>query len=163
MRHHRLTRSAALGLALVAMTAPTAAAQSQDLRSPDARDSTPAAQTNVGALDQARRHHRLRALGGQDLRAPDTRDAAADRPVGHAIDQERYVASHGTKAPTPPSADILAPAPQVQSTDPGFDWGDAGIGAGILLALILLGLGSTLAVVHRRHGAPAPRETATTG
>jgi hypothetical protein len=55
MRHHRPTRSAVLGLALVALAAPTAAAQPQNLRSPDARDSTPAAQTNVGALDRARR------------------------------------------------------------------------------------------------------------
>jgi hypothetical protein len=131
MRHHRLTRSAALGLAVVALAAPTAAAQSQDLRSPDARDSTPAARIV------------------QDLRTPDTRDAAAGRPVNAGM-------------PTP-SVNMVAPTPPVQSTDPGFDWGDAGIGAGILLALILLGLGSTLAVVHRRHGAPAPRETATTG
>lgn len=37
MNHHRLTRSAALGLALAALAAPTAAAQ-QALRSPDTRD-----------------------------------------------------------------------------------------------------------------------------
>lgn len=86
MRHHRLTRSAALGLALVALVAlaaPTAAAQPHDLRSPDARDSTPAAQIP------------------RDLRTPDTRDAAADRPVGHAIDEEQYIAAHDTEAPTP--------------------------------------------------------------
>jgi hypothetical protein len=144
MRHHRLTRSAALGRALVALAAPTAAAQPQDPPSRDARDSTPAAQIAL------------------DLRTPDARDAAADRPVGHAIDEAQNRASHGTAAPTS-SVDIVTPAPPVQSTDPSFDWGDAGIGAGILLTLILLGLGSTLAVVHRRHGAPARRETATTG
>ena len=34
MSHHRLTRSAAIGLALAALTAPTAAAQQQDFRTP---------------------------------------------------------------------------------------------------------------------------------
>jgi hypothetical protein len=62
MSHHRLTRSAALGLTLAALTAPTAAAQQQqDLRSPDTRDAARAAQIP------------------RDLRSPDTRDAAAGR------------------------------------------------------------------------------------
>jgi hypothetical protein len=34
-------------------------------------------------------------------------------------------------------------------TDAGFDWGDAGIGAGSSLALVLIGVGSVLAVRHR--------------
>jgi hypothetical protein len=34
-------------------------------------------------------------------------------------------------------------------TNGGFDWGDAGIGAGSGLALVLIGVGSTLAVRHR--------------
>jgi hypothetical protein len=59
MSHHRLTRSAALGLALAALATPTAAAQQQDLRSPDARD----------AAGQIR----------YDLRTPDTRDVTQGR------------------------------------------------------------------------------------
>jgi hypothetical protein len=62
MSHHRLTRSAALGLALAALSAPTATAQQQqDLRRPDTRDAARAAQIP------------------RDLRSPDTRDAAAGR------------------------------------------------------------------------------------
>lgn len=34
-------------------------------------------------------------------------------------------------------------------TDGGFDWGDAGIGAGSGLALVLVGVGSALVVRHR--------------
>jgi hypothetical protein len=60
MIRHRLCRSAALGLTLVAFTAPAAGAQ-QDLRSPDTRDS-------AAALYER-----------QDLRSPDTRDVAAGR------------------------------------------------------------------------------------
>jgi hypothetical protein len=32
----------------------------------------------------------------------------------------------------------------------GFDWGDAGIGAGSMLALTLIGLGGVLAATNRR-------------
>ena len=38
----------------------------------------------------------------------------------------------------------------------GIDWADAGIGAGALLGLMLLGLGGSLAVVHRRQAPATP-------
>jgi len=69
MRHRRITRSTALGLALAALAAPTAFAQ-QDLRSPDARDAARAAPTA--------------AAQRQDLRSPDARDAAAGRGTFNA-------------------------------------------------------------------------------
>ena len=71
MRHHRLTRTAALGLAIAALGAPTAAAQ-PDLRSPDARDA--ARLSIVGGMTATR---------SQDLRSPDARDAAV-RPSQRA-------------------------------------------------------------------------------
>jgi hypothetical protein len=54
--------------------------------------------------------------------------------------------------------------PQVESvpSSTGLDWGDAGIGAGAMLGLTLVGLGGTLAVVHRRHREPRPGRSATT-
>ena len=61
MMHHRLTRTAALGLALAALAAPTAAAQQQDLRTPDSRDASRAVPV------------------GQDLRSPDARDNTVGR------------------------------------------------------------------------------------
>ena len=145
MRHHRLTRSAALGLALVALAAPTAAAQSQDLRSPDNRDATVAAED------------------GQDLRNPDTRDAAIATQVRQDLrnpDARDAAEARGTfSAPEVTVLKLDQPSPSVAG---GLDWGDAGIGAGSMLAL-MLGLGITLAVLHRRHGAPARHETASTG
>lgn len=109
MNHRRLTRSAALGLALTALAAPAVAAQ-------------------------------------QDLRSPDTRDSAGGR--GSFDSPEVTV----VKVPEPPPA---------TSAGGGLDWGDAGIGAGGLLGLILLALGGTLAVLHRRQR--AGRRPATTG
>jgi hypothetical protein len=127
MNQSRLTRSAALGLALAAVAAPTAGAQ-QDLRSPDARD---AAQAAEARQDQP----------AQDLRSPDARDAGEGR---------------GTfNAPEVTVVKVTDPSP----ASGGLDWGDAGIGAGGLLGVILLALGGALAVVHHRQR----RQTATTG
>jgi hypothetical protein len=47
---------------------------------------------------------------------------------------------------------VSAPATVVRvvAPDGGFDWGDAGIGAGSMLALTLSGLGGVLAATNRR-------------
>ena len=71
-----------------------------------------------------------------DLRTPDARDHGEGR---------------GTfNAPDVTVVKVADPAP----TGTGFDWGDAGIGAGGLLGLILFALGGTAAVAHRRHPRP---------
>jgi hypothetical protein len=127
MRHNRLTRSTAPGLALAA----SSAVAQPDLRSPDTRD------TALASTEANARH---------DLRSPDTRDGAEARDT--------------FSAPEVTVVNLHQPSPSAAG---GIDCGDAGIGAGTLLDVILLGLGSTLAVLNRRHGAPARRETATTG
>ena len=150
MRHHRLTRSATLGLALVALVAPTAAAPAQDLRTPDARDTS----SNAGTVSPA-----LPA----DLRSPDTRETVSSAVTGGPTDlrtaDARDAAEGRGTFNAPEVALIKVPGPSPAAAG-GMDWGDAGIGAGTLLVIILLGLGSVLAVMHRRHGAPTPRGTA---
>jgi hypothetical protein len=42
----------------------------------------------------------------------------------------------------------VAPEIQVVSTSDGFDWGDAGVGAGTVAAVMLLGAGALLATRH---------------
>jgi hypothetical protein len=89
---------------------------------------------------EARQDQRL-----QDLRSGDARDAAEGR---------------GTfNAPEVTVVKVTEAAP----ARGGLDWGDAGIGAGGLLGLMLLGLGGALAVVHHRQRGHARRQTATTG
>jgi hypothetical protein len=78
------------------------------------------------------------AQRGQDLRSPDARDTAAGR---------------GTF--TAPRVTVVKVAEAPQATGGGFDWGDAGIGAGGVVALVLLGVGGSLMVTHRRRGGPA--------
>ena len=120
MSHRLLIHTATIGLAVAAVAAPTAAAQQQDLRSPDAVDA---------ALVQRQ---------AQDARSPDARDAAQGR---------------GTfTAPRVTVVRVTQPSP---SASRGFDWGDAGIGAGGILALVLIGVGAALTVTHRRRGGPA--------
>jgi hypothetical protein len=145
MRHHRFSRSAALGLALAALAAPAAAAaQQQDLRSPDTRDVPRAAQIPTGPLPWAYGGPQV-AQPSRDLRSPDTRDVAAGRGAFSA-----------------PQVTVIK-VPQPAPSAGGIDWGDAGIGAGAAIGLTLLALGSTLAIAHRRHSSPARRQTATTG
>jgi hypothetical protein len=71
-----------------------------------------------------------------DLRSPDVRDAA----------QERGTAS------TPQIVVMKVSRPQVSGSG-GFDWADAGIGAGAVFGLVLLGVGAALVVAHRGPGA----------
>jgi hypothetical protein len=151
MNRHRLARSAALGLALAALAASTASAKPIDLRSQGGTSSlagtTSAAPRqdlrSADTRDAARSAEARQGQPHQDLRSPDTRDRAEGR---------------GTfNAPEVTVVKVTEPAP----TSAGIDWGDAGIGAGSMLGLTLLALGSTLAVVHRRQNAAGGRPATT--
>lgn len=122
LRIHHFT-VATVAIALCA-SAP-AMAQEQDLRSPDA-----------AAAGQSK------APQTQDYRSPD-----AVNPVGPA----------SVGVPVNRSAQPLVGAPparvrivEVRST--GFGWGDAGIGAAGMLAVVMLGVGIAMAVTHHRRG-----------
>jgi hypothetical protein len=96
------------------------------------------------------------AQGAQDLRSPDARDAAEhmgiydldvtptqDLRSPDARDAARDAQPFSTPA-TPPVADV---APATES----FDWGDAGIGAAVMLALLAIGAGSLLLLAGPRR------------
>jgi hypothetical protein len=92
------------------------------------------------------------ATAAQDLRSPDTRDAAqASTRVRPAQDlrspDTRDVATGGGVTQRP------IPAPRiVQVTPGGFDWGDAGVGAGGTLGLVLIVTGTGATLIRRRPG-----------
>ena len=138
MSPKRLTQTAVIGLTFAAIAAPATAAPI-DIRSPDARDGAP-----VVRASHDLRSPDARAVGtapqvvtvGADMRTPDTRDAGEGR---------------GTfSAPDVMVVKLSEPAPAPLSTADGLDWGDAGIGAGVLGALAARALGVTVAVVRRR-------------
>ncbi|HEY1275274.1 MAG TPA: hypothetical protein VGF25_10205 [Thermoleophilaceae bacterium] len=155
MNRNSLRTAAVVGLAVAAVAAPAAAAQ-QDLRSPDTRDAAAATQqsdraaarwlayrnavnaASPGELAAGLGHdYHLRAAidSAQDLRSPDTRDAAAGR----------------VKPDAPIVEVVRAPA----GADDGIHWEDVGIGAGGLLALMLIAGAGAYAVVQRRRGVAA--------
>jgi hypothetical protein len=143
MNRHRLTRSAALGLALAALATSTASAKPVDLRS-QAGTSSLAGTTSAAprqdlrgadARDAARLADARQGQPHQDLRSPDTVDVAEGRGTFSAPE----VTVVKVTEPAPPSA--------------GLDWGDASIGAGGMLGLMLVALGSVLSVVRRRQSA----------
>jgi hypothetical protein len=141
-----LVACAALVPSAYAVYGPATPAQStdqgsQDLRSPDARDAAEAAATQpdqyVYSSDPDSSAARTQAPGGnqvaQDLRSPDARDAGRT-PV---------------EVPTP-----VVEVREVPSS--GFDWGDAGIGAAGILALLSIAGGLTLMATSRRRGPEMP-------
>jgi len=107
----------------------------QDLRSPDARD---AAGTYAEPVTQV----------AQDLRSPDARDAAEAAKIEVAQDL-RSPDARDAGLPQAPTPDTVVEIREVPST--GFDWGDAGIGAAGILALLSIAGGLTLMVTTRRR------------
>jgi len=73
----------------------------------------------------------------QDLRSPDARDAAREAAVASVE-----------------SADV-SPGRSAPSASEGFEWGDAGIGAAIMLALVGVASGTLLLVGRSRKRAPS--------
>jgi hypothetical protein len=95
---------------------------------------------------------------GTDLRSPDSRDAHPFAVVAP---------SSAVDLRSPDTADLASgrgtggqPVVTIASPQGGFDWGDAGIGAGGALALVLFGLGIVLMTSHRRRGVKPPRAVA---
>ena len=63
-------------------------------------------------------------------------------------------ASYGSATAAPnlhSTASIPPPVVRVVTHNGGFDWGDAGIGAGGTFALTLIGLGAAVTLTHRRR------------
>jgi hypothetical protein len=134
MSPQRLIQTAAVGVTIAVFAPSTAGAQ--DLRSPDARDSGPVAHARQDLRSpDARSGLAPQAVTvGADLRTPDSRDAGEGR---------------GTfNAPDVMVVKVREPAPV--SVSDGLDWGDAGIGAGVLVGVAALGLGGVLAAARRR-------------
>jgi hypothetical protein len=150
MRRTQLITAAAL-VAACAVPA-SAAAQVQDLRSPDARDAAAAAEI----------------AGYKDLRSPDARDAARSpeprqysdlrspdaRDAGRPSESPGYTDLRSPDARDAGRTPVEVPTPIVEIREvpgSGFDWGDAGIGAAGMLALFSIAAGLALMAGPRRR------------
>ncbi len=130
MHSHTITLALAVGI--------TALAPAGALARPAGEPATPT--QNLQSPDA--RDAAQTAQARQDLRPPDVIDAAAGRGTNNS--------------PRVVVVKVPQPAPEPASAG-GIDWADAGMGAGGLLGLTLLGAGGAFAVAHRRritHHAP---------
>jgi hypothetical protein len=148
LRRNQLITTAALALAC-SLPASAAMAQ-QDLRMPDTRDTARQSEeapppSSIAALERERY---------QDLRMPDRRDAAGGGDVTEtpaAPRQDLRSPDARDAARDLPPVQVPAPIVEVREASRGFDWGDAGIGAAGMLALLSIAAGSTLVITGRRR------------
>ena len=142
MLRTRFTRTIGLGLTIAALGASTASARSIDGHMHDAIAS---------GQQQTTTYYKP-----ADVRSPDA-VSAGQKPTGPVVDMRTPDAKdHGEGRGTFNAPDVtVVKLVDPQPTTTGFDWGDAGIGAGGLLGLALIALGGTAAVAHRRHRAPS--------
>jgi hypothetical protein len=136
--HHR--RFSTLGAAFVVACVAAQPVFGADLRPLGTRDVAPSAQP---------------ATPVTDLRSPDSRDAHRTAPAAVTavvIDRRSPdVVDLG-------SARVITrePVVSISSAQSGFDWGDAAIGAGGAIAVVLLGMGAALMATHRRRAIKPP-------
>jgi hypothetical protein len=146
VRHCRLSRMVAVAIAAGSLGVASSAAGRTDPPSP-------------GPVHAAAGAGAAVAPAGIDLRSPDAQDLGRGVPssapaVIDARSPDSIDRAVGGARPT--AAVEIVPA----GSSSGFDWGDAGIGAGSVAALVLLALGGGLMVMHRRHVHAAKAPTA---
>ena len=173
-RSHILTAVAVLAMCVVPGFAygmpdqpappPSSIAQSegqayQDLRSPDARDAktVPAPQVAQDLRSPDARDAKTEPVPqvAQDLRSPDAKDAKTE-PVPQVAQDLRSPDARDAGLPEAPTPDTTVEIREVPGN--GFDWGDAGIGAAGILAMLSIAGGLALMVTtrRRRRGAEMP-------
>jgi hypothetical protein len=82
--------------------------------------------------------------------------AAVAAPAASA----RVISEPSSSLPTSTSQFLAPPAQTTTGVkSSGFDWGDAGVGAGGIVALVVAGLGVRLAIGHRGQRSTAARST----
>jgi hypothetical protein len=128
----RLRRAAAIGVAALAVAAPSAVAGAgspSDLRSPDVQDAAARSAAAVAPSDLRSPDVQDETTGPNDLRSPDVQDAAikASSLAG---------AARAAAASTPASS-----TPSAKAGDDGLNWGPIAIGGAIAGGLMLIGLG----------------------
>jgi hypothetical protein len=172
MIHHRITPTIALTLALTAITAAPASASSlrglPAVAAPGSGSAQHASATPCGDICSSYR----------SVNVP-TRTLANTVACGDVCSSYRSV-----NVPTPPSAsatpcgDVCSghgygplsiwtrTIPSVRpfaaaAPSGGFNWGDAGIGAGVAFALTMIGVGGVLATTNRRGRRAQQRQVST--
>ena len=122
------------------------------------------------------KQHQFTALGLVLIMAAILAPSASAQPIDQVGPGSLPASSSGESATAPrqvlPNPDNQQPASGSAAVDPstvrlvpaapntGFDWGDAGIGAGGAFALTMIGIGGALVLSSRRHRDARPATTA---
>ena len=130
-QHHLITGTIALAAALTTSLAPAAWADPAPLANAEAR---------IAANSQS-----STAVHPNPDEQTASKAPATSAPCGDACSGHGYGPVNGSTRAIPSVRPPSAAAPSS-----GFDWGDAGIGAGSTLALTLIGVGGVLAASNRR-------------
>jgi hypothetical protein len=126
--HRHISTAVALVVALAAAPSAASARPFQPIAPPPSSQTQTPSAVNPHSRETA--NPAVRAIQTQSAR------------VAHQLAARDALAGRATLSPPPPlTVTVFQPN--------GFDWGDAGIGAGATLALILILLGSTLYLTHR--------------
>ena len=135
----------AIAVVVVGLMAPAGAvALPSDYRSADAID--------AGIQAQQSESSEQTPQGPVDLRSPDAVDAGIQAQQSQRPEQtpQRPVDLRSPDAMDTQFVRTAEPA-TITASSGGFDWGDAGIGAGAVLGLLLIALSVMFSVVHRRN------------
>jgi hypothetical protein len=150
LKHYRLS-GLALALVIAALLAPSASARPIDEVSPSTEpaQAPSAATAQPEVLPNADNQQPAGASPNAVLNAAQQRwqvtvDPVPPSALPHGVGYSSYDVG---KRYAPPSDVPAAPV----TSNPGFDWGDAAIGAGAAFALTMIGLGGILVLSNRRH------------
>ena len=95
--------------------------------------------------------------GYVEHRSADALDASIRAQQAQELERQQSQTGYvDHRSPDATSSFVRSPAPRVAeptiaASSGGFDWGDAGIGAGAALGLLLIGLSVMFTVVHHRN------------
>jgi hypothetical protein len=143
--HHRITPTIAITLALAASAAPVAWGDPQPLARAESAiaNHAPASSGLCGDVCSGHGYGTV----GVTTSAPASSGLCGDVCSGHG---------DGTVGAT---TSPLGVRPHPAPAGGGFDWGDAGIGAGGMFAVTIIGLGGALAATNRRRRQPQHQQT----
>ena len=144
MLRQTITRTTSLAVIAAALAAGPAVAQ-QDLRSPDTRD---AAEPTRIVL------HRSGYVVGSDLRSRDAAVRAETAAAASVVRTDLRSPDARDAANHISTASVRGVQVGTDTDRSDFAWGDAGIGAGIVLGLALLFGLMGVTVRHRHHSLP---------
>jgi hypothetical protein len=162
MRRHSIVKSLTVVAALstCAVAAPTAFARTDIPLTPDTSQAVVVTgrDSHIAPPDTSK----AVVLTGQDdhIAPPDTSKAVVVAPQPRASSNDLRSPDAIAAAADPRTRTYASPTVVKLSSDSGFDWGDAGIGAGGALAVVALAGGGLVLVSRRRTTHPRVSPTA---